>query len=74
MWHTLSYIDVKNFAGLIKATVKFYTGLEDGICYPITQFSLYNNINSEKELKCYSNYGHEDLPGAVDEAIMFFNK
>lgn len=74
MWQTLSYIDVKNFGELIKAKVKFYIGLEDTICYPVTQFSLYNNIKSEKDLKCYANYGHEDLPGAVDEAIMFFNK
>lgn len=74
MWETLSYIDIKNFGEFIKAKVKFYIGLEDTICYPITQFSLYNNIQSYKDLKCYSNYGHEDLPGAVDEAIMFFNE
>lgn len=73
MWKTLSYIDVKNFGRYVKAKVKFYIGLNDITCYPITQFALYNQINSDKELKTYVNYGHEDLPGAVDEAIMFFN-
>ena len=74
LWNTLSYIDIKNFGKYIKAKVKFYVGLSDVTCYPMTQFSLYNNIVAEKDLKTYQNYGHEDLPGAVDEAIMFFGE
>ena len=65
---------INNFGKYIKAKVKFYVGLSDVTCYPITQFSLYNNIVAEKDLKTYQNYGHEDLPGAVDEAIMFFGE
>lgn len=56
---TLAYIDVKNFAHRIKGAVKMITGLDDDVCYPITQFAMYNRLECEKEYHLMPEYGHE---------------
>ncbi|MBF0787106.1 MULTISPECIES: acetylxylan esterase [unclassified Streptococcus] len=58
---TLAYIDVKNFAHRIKSSVKMITGLNDTVCYPVTQFAMYNRLECEKEYHLLPEYGHEGM-------------
>lgn len=67
----LGYIDVKNFASRIKGAVLMGTGLLDDICPPSTQFSVFNNLECEKEHILYPNYTHE-LIRAFDDRIVNF--
>ncbi len=68
----LGYIDVHNLASKVKAQVLFAAALRDITAPTITQFAVYNNINSEKNIKIYHDYGHGWLPGFDDEAAKFF--
>lgn len=72
IFETLAYIDVTNLAARIKGKVLMTITLMDNICPPSTQFSIYNNIISEKELLIYHDYGHEHLPGIADKIFNFF--
>jgi cephalosporin-C deacetylase len=63
----LGYVDVQHLAPRIRAEVMFYIGLEDKTCPPSTQFAAYNKISAPKELRAYPDFGHEPLPGALDE-------
>ena len=68
----LAYIDVKNFAPMIKADVLMATGLSDEICPASTQFAVYNNLTCKKRHLIYPDFGHEpDLPGCLDECCTF---
>lgn len=71
-FHTLEYIDIQHLASRIKAKVIWAMGLEDGICYPATQFAVYNKIHSPKELIIFPEYGHEYLPKLGDKVRGFF--
>jgi cephalosporin-C deacetylase len=64
---TLGYIDIQHLAPRIQAEVTLFTGLEDQICPPSTQFAAYNKIQSPKEVRTYPDFGHDDLPGAHDD-------
>jgi cephalosporin-C deacetylase len=46
-------------------------GLMDQICPPSSQFAAYNKIISPKSLVVYPDFGHEDLPGELDQAFQF---
>ena len=70
----LGYIDVHNLAPRIKAKILFGIGLMDTICPPSTQFAIYNNITSEKEMKIYPDYGHEGFPGYSDTIFEFLRE
>lgn len=72
LFEKLGYIDIQNLAPRIRAHVQFYTGLMDNICPPSTQFAAYNKITSEKELRIYPDYGHEELKGQAEEKFAFF--
>lgn len=67
----LGYIDIQHLAGRIKGQVLMGTGLADTICPPSTQFAAYNKITSPKEMRLYPEYGHEGLPGFMDEVYQF---
>lgn len=67
----LGYIDVKNLAPRIKASVLMGVSLMDPICPPSTQFAAFNNISSEKEAVIYPDFGHEGLPGFPDRGFDF---
>ena len=67
----LGYIDIQNLAPRIQAEVLMAVGLEDTICPPSTQFAAYNKITSKKSLEFYPDYGHESLPGFLDQTLMF---
>lgn len=70
--NTLSYIDVKNFASKINAEVLMLIGLEDEVCYPSTQFSIYNRLESQKNLLILPEYGHEGMHVEVNNKIYNF--
>lgn len=67
--NTLSYIDVKNMAHRIKAPVKLFTGLEDQVCFPSTQFAMFNRLACDKEMFLLPEYGHEDMHVHVNDKI-----
>lgn len=66
---TLSYIDVKNFASKIKGDVLMITGLEDNICFPSTQYAIFNQIVSHKEHLILPEYGHEDMNVKINDIL-----
>lgn len=68
---TLEYIDIQHLVPRIKAEVKWAIGLEDGICPPVTQFAVYNQISSPKEMIIFPEYGHEYLPKLGDKVRGF---
>jgi cephalosporin-C deacetylase len=63
----LGYIDVQHLAPRIRARVDLAVGLEDTVCPPSTQFAAYNKIVTEKSLRLFPDYGHDDLPGLKDD-------
>ncbi|MQS89196.1 alpha/beta fold hydrolase [Companilactobacillus mishanensis] len=67
---TLSYIDIKNMAHRIKNPVKLITGLEDKICFPSTQFAIYNRLECDKEMFLLPEYGHEDMHVHVNDVVL----
>lgn len=69
----LGYIDVKNLAKYIKSQVLFTATLLDNICPPSTQFAVYNRINSDKKLRVYNDFGHENLPMTNDAIFQFMS-
>jgi cephalosporin-C deacetylase len=64
---SLGYIDLQHLAPRIQAEVTLYVGLEDQTCPPSTQYAAYNKITAPKETRLYPDFGHDDLPGAMDE-------
>lgn len=63
----LDYIDVKNFAFLMKSDVTLATGLVDKVCPPSTQFSLFNRLKVKKDHIIYPDFGHENIRGLEDK-------
>ena len=71
----LSYIDVKNFAPMIKADVLMATCLSDEICPASTQYAIFNRLVCPKRHVIYPDFGHEnDLPGFLDECCGFLTE
>jgi cephalosporin-C deacetylase-like acetyl esterase len=58
VYHTLSYFDIKNLAGWIKAPVMMGVGLVDDVCPPHINFAAYNQVRSEKQYIVYPYAGH----------------
>lgn len=58
LFRTLSYFDVKNFADRIECPVLMAFGLQDGVCPPHTNFSIWNQIRSQKEYYAVPTCGH----------------
>ncbi|NTW24485.1 MAG: acetylxylan esterase [Lentimicrobium sp.] len=56
--NTLSYIDIKNLAPWITASVFMAVGLVDVTCPPRINFAAYNNLKTEKKYIVYPNSGH----------------
>lgn len=67
----LGYIDCQHLAPRIKARTLMFTGLMDSICPPSTQFAAYNKIKAKKRMVIYPDFGHEHLPGHLDEMHAF---
>ena len=66
---TLSYIDVKNMAHRIQGSVRMITGLADDVCYPITQFAIYNRLECTKEHLLMPEYEHEAMNVYVNDRV-----
>ena len=66
---TLAYIDVKNLAHRIKGEVKMITGLDDDVCYPITQFAIYNRLTCNKAYRIMPEYAHEAMNVFVNDQV-----
>ena len=66
VYHTLSYIDIKNLAPWVKAPVLMAIGLEDEVCPPHINFAAYNQLTVPKEYVIYPWAGH-GLPGEYHE-------
>ncbi len=72
VFHKLGYIDVHNFAPMIRAKVLFFTGLSDETVPASTQFAVYNNLKTDKELYVYPEYSHELIPESLDISFRKF--
>jgi len=56
----LAYVDVKNFAPMVKSEVLMSTGLQDAVSPPSAQFAVFNALGTDR--KChlvYPKHGHE---------------
>jgi cephalosporin-C deacetylase-like acetyl esterase len=62
IYHTLSYIDIKNLSPWIKAPVFMGVGLMDITCPPHINFAAYNNLTVRREYKIYPWSGHRIDP------------
>lgn len=67
--NTLSYIDIKNFSHLINCPVKFVTCLDDNVCFPSTQYAIYNRLTTEKEHLLLPEYGHDAVNVQLNDTI-----
>lgn len=71
VFRRLGYIDVQHLAPRIKAEVLMASAFDDTVCPPSTQFAAYNKIRSKKSMETYPDFGHEPLPGFLDDAFLF---
>ncbi|MCP3693364.1 MAG: acetylxylan esterase [Planctomycetaceae bacterium] len=55
---TLSYFDTMNLAPWIRCPVFMGVGLQDPICPPSTNFTLYNRVPGKKRYRVYPFSGH----------------
>ncbi|OTO01287.1 acetylxylan esterase [Enterococcus sp. 5B3_DIV0040] len=67
IFKALDYIDIKNFAHMIKGKVKLLTGIRDDICPPSTQYAFFNRVQTNKEHILLPEYGHEALNVGVND-------
>ncbi len=74
MFTKLGYIDVHNFAHLVRCEVLFGTGLADTVCPPITQAAVYNRLTCPKRRVFFPEYGHEEIQAFDDRIISFFGE
>ena len=65
----LAYIDVKNLAHRIKGEVEMITGLDDDVCYPISQFAIYNRLTCDKAYRIMPEYAHEVMNVFVNDQV-----
>ncbi len=67
----LGYIDNHNLAHRIRARILTFVGLMDTVCPPSTQFAIYNNLTSPKEMRLFPDFAHEGMPGETDATMQF---
>lgn len=65
----LGYIDVQYLTPRIRADVLWATALRDQSCPASSQFAAYNHLTCEKKMLLYPDFGHEWLPGFMDDAV-----
>ncbi|MEN6618835.1 MAG: acetylxylan esterase [Rikenellaceae bacterium] len=74
LYKTLSYFDIKNLAGWIKAPVIMGFGLQDEVCPPHTNFAGYNLVTSKKSYICFPDKGHDVGAGWWQKRMDFFSQ
>lgn len=67
----LSYLDVVNFAPLLKHELLIGTGLMDRVCPPSTQYAVINAATCEKKHLIFAKFGHELINRFEDENLKF---
>jgi cephalosporin-C deacetylase len=72
IFEKLGYIDIQFLAPRVRAEVLWGISLMDTICPPSTQFAVYNKLTSPKQMAIYPDFGHEPLPGFLDQVFQFF--
>lgn len=72
IFQRLGYIDLRHHADRIRSKVVMFTALSDVICPPSTQFAIYNNLVSEKQMVLYPDHDHEHLPQSGDILFSLF--
>lgn len=68
------FIDVKNFAGLIRAKTFYATGLMDDDCPSRVGFGAYNEMKTEKEYRVYPGDSHLAESGIYGELRRFLKR
>ena len=71
---TLSYFDTMNLAPLIRCPVFMGVGLQDPVCPPATNFTLYNRVPAEKTYRVYPFAGHRVGPQHPDLVFAWIRK
>jgi len=72
IFEKLGYIDAHHMASKVKAEVLMAITLMDDICPPSTQFAVYNQLQTKKEVVLYYDHGHEILlPGCQDRFYQY---
>lgn len=68
--NTLSYIDVKNMAHRIETPVLMAISMSDEVCFPSTQFAVYNRLNGEKKYLVMPEYEHEGMHVYINDVML----
>lgn len=71
IFNRLGYIDIQFLMPRVQAGVLWGTGLKDEACPPSSQFAAYNKLLVHKKMLIYPDFGHEVLPGFMDEGMRF---
>lgn len=71
IFQKLSYVDIQNFAPLVRSKVLMSTGLLDAVSPPSAQFAVYNGLQTEKQHLVYPKHGHE-LNNFFENALLKF--
>jgi cephalosporin-C deacetylase-like acetyl esterase len=58
VFNTLSYFDIRNLAGSIRAPLLMAVGMVDDVCPPHINFAAYNQVKSGKQYIVYPGVGH----------------
>ena len=74
VYDTLSYFDCMNLVDRIKCRALLSVGLEDDICPPSTVFAVYNNIESQKDICVYYDFGHNVYEPHEQVKVKFMNE
>ena len=45
------------------------TGLEDEVCPPSSQFAIFNRLETTKEMRILTDYGHDALNVQVNDYV-----
>lgn len=61
IFRKLGFIDIQNFASMIKAEFLMGTGLLDRCCPPSTQYAVYNKVNTKKHHSVFPKFEHEPI-------------
>ena len=70
----LGYIDLQFLAPRIKGETVFYTGLQDKICPPSTQFAAYNKLTCKKHMVVSPDWAHETPDCTQDMSFLFLTQ
>lgn len=71
IFEKLGYIDIVNFAPLVKSQLLLATALLDTVAPPSSQYAVFNNANCNKKHILFSKHEHELINAFEDENLKF---